>query len=69
MAWTDADYQALLAARNSGVREVQYSDGSRAVYRSLTEMDRLLAEARDDLGLNGSAARTRMLRLNSSKGF
>lgn len=43
MAFTTADADALKSAIASGVRDVQYSDGSRVQYRSLSEMKEALA--------------------------
>jgi hypothetical protein len=43
MAWTVDDIDALETAIAQGVSEVQYSDGSRTVFRSLREMRETLA--------------------------
>ncbi len=39
---SDAEYAAILSARNSGITQVSYM-GRTVTYRSLDEMDRILA--------------------------
>ncbi|NUB27217.1 phage head-tail joining protein [Azospirillum brasilense] len=43
MVWTQQHIDDLKAAMATGMTEFQYSDGSRGVYRSVPDMQRLLA--------------------------
>jgi hypothetical protein len=43
MAWVQTDIDALKASIATGALEVEYADGRRVKYRSLTEMIRLLS--------------------------
>lgn len=83
MAYTSADVtaqrervEALKDARDSGVRDVTYSDGSRVVYRSKEEMDAALANAErrleemiEEVSGTVPATRVRTVRFNTGKGF
>lgn len=43
MAWTQTDVDALKAAIATGALKVRYADGREVTYRSLAEMERVLA--------------------------
>jgi hypothetical protein len=68
MAWTQTDVDALKDAIASGTKDVQYSDGSRIVYRSLAEMRETLSMMEAEVA-GSSTARVRTVRFNSGKGF
>ena len=67
MTWTEADRDALKAAMATGLRECQYSDGSRVVYRSLAEMKQALAMIEVDVA--PAAPRVRTVRLYGGSGL
>jgi len=67
MAWTEADKTALKDAIASGAREVQYSDGTRIVYRSLREMKDVLAMI--DAEVTPAVTRVRSVRLTGGPGL
>ena len=58
MAVTQADLDALIAARMSGVSQVRFSDGRQVTYRTDAEMERAIAFARDELTAAGDGNRT-----------
>jgi hypothetical protein len=68
MAWTQTDIDALKAAISTGMRDVQYSDGSRMVYRDLDEMRSILADMEAEVA-GASVKRARTIRFGSRKGF
>lgn len=55
MAYTQAQYDALLQACATGALTVRNPDGSMVTYRSLDEMQRVLADMERNLGLTPSA--------------
>lgn len=67
MAWTEADKTALKEAIASGLRECQYSDGSRVVYRSLAEMKQVLAMIEAETA--PATPRVRTLRITGGSGL
>ena len=68
MAWTQDDADALKSSIAAGVKDVQYSDGSRIVYRSLAEMRETLALIEAEVAGSGTT-RVRTIRFGTSKGF
>lgn len=61
MAWTQTDIDRLKAAIATGARRVEYGSGEtrRVVeYRSLSEMEKILAEMQDDIAGALAPART-----------
>lgn len=68
MAWTQSDVDALKSAIATGVKDVQYSDGSRMTYRSLDEMRSILADMAAEVA-GASVKRAKTIRVNASKGF
>lgn len=68
MAWTQDDADALKSSIAAGVKDVQYSDGSRIVYRSLAEMRETLALIEAEVA-GSSVTRVRTIRFGTSKGF
>lgn len=59
---------ALIRARASGIRSVEYGDGRRVVYQDETEMARALADLEVRLR-SGAAAPIRTVSFTSSKGI
>jgi len=51
MAATQAQLDALEAAKYSGTAEVSLPDGSKIRYRSMAELDQAILDAKADLGL------------------
>lgn len=68
MAWTQDDVDALKVAIATGVKDVQYSDGSRMTYRSLAEMKDILGGMEAEIA-GATAKRARTVRVNTTKGF
>ena len=68
MAWTQDDINALKASIATGIKDVQYSDGSRVTYRSLEEMKDILGQMQGEVEA-GAVKRVRTIRVNSCKGF
>lgn len=66
--WTQADYDSLKAAIALGALRVEYAD-KRIEYRSLNDMQRLLEQMANDLGLNDGVGNRRRRIGNFSKGF
>jgi len=58
MAVTQADLDALIAARMTGVSQVRFSDGRQVTYRTDAEMERAIAFARAELSTAGDESRT-----------
>jgi len=52
MAYTQAQLDDLQAAYARGVREVWLANGDRMQFRTLDEMERLIAKIEGDLGIN-----------------
>lgn len=48
--YTIEEYNKLIAARANGIREIYYGD-KRVSYRSLEEMDRIIADMKADLNI------------------
>jgi|DewCreStandDraft_4_1066084.scaffolds.fasta_scaffold338118_1 hypothetical protein len=65
MAWTQAHLDAIKEAYASGVLTVTF-EGRSTTYRSLDEMERVIAAIEKELN---PAKRRRQYRLSSSKGF
>ena len=65
MAWTQAHLDVIKEAYASGVLTVTF-EGRRTTYRSLDEMERVIAAIERELN---PAKRCRQYRLSSSKGF
>lgn len=59
---------ALRALRGRGVKEVQYSNGSRVVYRDDDELEAALADLERQIA-SGGGRPLREVRLSTSKGF
>jgi hypothetical protein len=66
MAWTQAHLDAIKDAYASGVTTVWF-EGRTTTYRSLNEMERVIAAIEKEL--NPATRRRRQYRLSSSKGF
>jgi len=66
--WTQIDYDALKAAIALGALRVEYAD-KRIEYRSLNDMQRLLAQMADDLGMNANTGNRRRRIGNFTKGL
>lgn len=58
MAVTQADLDALIAARMTGVAQVRFSDGRQVIYRTDAELEKAIAFARDELASAGDGNRT-----------
>jgi len=70
MAWTQGDIDRLKAAIATGVREVQYADGTRSVYRSLGEMREVLALMRAEVAAAAGPQRSyRAVRVTPRSGY
>lgn len=54
MSFTSAQLTQLKAAYARGALDVQLSDGSRIRYRSLDEMERVIAKIEGDLGMRAT---------------
>lgn len=69
MAFTQTEYDTLKKAYAQGVLTVEYSD-RKVTYRSKKEMQEILNEMADELGLNGKNPGNRGRRFSSfSKGL
>jgi hypothetical protein len=68
MAWTQTDVDALKAAIGSGLTTVMYSDGSQMQYRSLADMQSILAGMEAEVAGAG-VKRSRTIRVNTCKGY
>lgn len=53
MPWTTNDLVVLESAIATGAQKVKYAD-KEVEYRSLTEMNQVRQQIRDELGLNGT---------------
>jgi len=59
VAWTQTDLDALRAAKATGALEVRYADGRLVRYRTLAEIDRILADIERALSGGGSLSSRR----------
>lgn len=57
MAYTQQQYNDLVAAIAEGVLQVRFSDGRQLSYRSLSEMMNLKSLMEADLGVSGAGRR------------
>jgi roadblock/LC7 domain-containing protein len=58
MATTQAELDALIAARNTGALTVRHSDGRMVTYRSLEEMDRTIARMQEEIAGTTAGSRS-----------
>lgn len=70
MATTQAEYDATLQARNTGSLIVRHGETS-VTYRSLDEMERILAAMRQELGIEAPERTTPRVRYiwQKSRGY
>lgn len=54
MAFSQSDVDALKAALSTGALAVEYADGRKVTYRSLNEIERIIARAQDEVAASGS---------------
>ena len=57
MAYTQQQYNDLVAAIAEGVLSVRFSDGRQISYRSLSEMMNLKSVMEEELGVSGAGRR------------
>jgi hypothetical protein len=66
--YTVQQLQALRDALASGARLVRFGDRS-IEYRSIEELERAIATAEAELGINNGTPPVRQIRVHTSKGF
>ena len=66
---TQADYDAISAQINSGIKSVAYSDGRQVQYATIAEMERVRDRIAAELGIAGPSRRGAFVALRTSKGL
>ena len=67
MATTQADLDALIAARNSGAKMVELPTLGRVVYQSLDDLNKAIAAAQRDLQLASATVPVRRVKIWGGK--